>query len=71
MSTVTVLKSCPWGGCGKVTEVEADADALRDWQRGAFIQNAFPDWTARQRETLKTGYCAEHMTTVFGPEKGA
>jgi hypothetical protein len=46
---------CIW--CGTVMEVDLPPDKLNLWRNGAYIQDAFPDMTADERELLLTGTC--------------
>lgn len=44
------------GLCDTASQVTVDADAAIGWAyRGQLLQNAFPTWTADQRELLKSG----------------
>jgi len=51
--------SCPF--CGKVYSVQLPTKELKEgieaYKYGALLQNAFPTFTASQREALKTGIC--------------
>jgi hypothetical protein len=42
---------------------------LRDWQRGALIQNAFSDLNADEREFLMTGITPAEWAKMFGEEE--
>lgn len=53
--------------CGKVTEMQVEADQLREWQRGALIQLAFPNMTNDERELLKMGTHPACWDAMFGP----
>ena len=48
----------PCINCGASHEFSVDIYAYGAWQDGTLIQNAFPDLTIDQRETLMTGRCA-------------
>ena len=65
--TYTIEFSCPWGGCSEVRTMTVPAEAYRAWRDGAFVQVAFPDLSADEREVLLTGYCSTHMAIVFAP----
>lgn len=41
--------------CGKDSTLMVSKSGLGKWQRGEFIQRAFPDLTAGDRELLLTG----------------
>jgi hypothetical protein len=49
------ITTMPCPECGKTSEMEVDPDALRRWQQGELIQNAFPNMTPNERELLVTG----------------
>lgn len=41
---------------------------LAAWDRGAFIQDAFPSLTPEQREFIKTGITPDEWNGIFGEE---
>ena len=45
----------PCISCGETSEVEVDSNRYQAWQAGTLIQNAFPAFTADERELLMTG----------------
>ena len=50
---------CP--RCGKVMEYEVRQEDIDARESGALIQDAFYYLTADERESLITGFCAEHV----------
>jgi len=48
-----ILRTCRL--CGKPSSVEVPAQGLWDWEHGAFIQKAFPELSAGEREQVTTG----------------
>lgn len=56
---------CPW--CGKKNQpLNLNVDNWLTYISGAKIQDAFPDLTAAERETIKTGICPECWEDKFG-----
>lgn len=61
--------SCPM--CQRESVVTVPAERYRAWQRGMFIQDAFPELSADERELLMTGYHPECWDEDFaGDEDG-
>lgn len=58
-----IAKVCP--KCGKITWVGIPAERYEEWQMGVNIQDAWPEGTATERETLKTGFCPECQDEIF------
>lgn len=61
----TFRTTCPF--CGKPAEVKnLRKRALERWNMGlgAFVQDAFPDLSASDREILHTGICGECWATL-------
>ncbi len=54
---VEVGRACPF--CGKPTKVLMPLEAYRAWQAGAYVQVAWPQGTADEREVLISGTCAK------------
>ena len=48
-----------------VLDLDLDPAAVRRWQRGTLIQNAFPDMSADDRERLITGICPSCRKKLF------
>ena len=56
---------CP--ECGVDSEFMVDYNSYRQWSnRGTLIQQAFPDMSIHDRETLKTGYHQKCWDDAFG-----
>lgn len=66
-TAVSVSCTCPF--CGKVTEVLVPARGYRLWQEGELVQNALPDLSLADRETLISGLCLDCQSEVFGEEE--
>lgn len=58
-TTCTLTRTCPF--CGKEHSITVDQNALTEgmqkYKEGALIQNAFPTFSADEREFLTTGIC--------------
>lgn len=63
-TAVSVSCSCPF--CGKETVLLVPARGFRIWQEGELIQNALPDLSAGERETLISGLCPSCQEGIFG-----
>jgi hypothetical protein len=50
--------------CGKSTNIEYDIDGYKAWKEGALIQDAFPDMSADDRETLISGLDPECFASL-------
>lgn len=70
MSAETVLfTSLPCLFCGERSEVTLDAAAYSRWRGGHYVQTAFPEMSAEEREVLITGTHAACWVKIFGPEE--
>ena len=58
-----ITKICP--KCNKPSYVDIPKDAYEKWQFGMFIQDAWPEGSATERETLISGLCKECQEGVF------
>lgn len=63
-TAVSVTCSCAF--CGKDTELIVPARGYRLWQEGELIQNALPELSATDRETLISGLCKSCQDDLFG-----
>jgi hypothetical protein len=63
---VTVTTVCP--ECKKTTDLEVTHEGLVARQRGALIQDCFPELPPEKREMLQTGICPGCWEEMFGPE---
>jgi hypothetical protein len=52
--------------CGEHGRLEVDAVGLQRFWAGAYVQDAFPDLDADQRELLITGTHAHCFETFYG-----
>ena len=41
--------------CNKSSVIEVDGDRYREWQRGTYVQRAFPEMPDDRRELLVSG----------------
>jgi len=58
---------CQW--CIYGVDLEVDQRAFDDWQRGKFIQDAFPELSAGLRELFISGTCDWCWDKMFPPEE--
>ena len=56
--------------CGKVSYIDIPKDAYEKWQFGMLIQEAWPEGTATERETLISGLCKDCQEGVFNDVQG-
>lgn len=61
---ITNTVHCP--SCEILTHVMAPTLGLARWIEGAMIQDAMPELTATQRETLISGLCFTCQAEIFG-----
>lgn len=66
-TTFIVEITCP--ACGRKTTLEVPKDGLDRYRMGAHIQDAFPAFTATEREYLLSGLCEACQEEVFAPCK--
>lgn len=52
-----VVLDCKCPSCGRVSHVTVSEQALSDYNAGEYIQVAFPELSADDRELIKTGIC--------------
>lgn len=64
-SHVLVLTS-PCQFCGNQSQFTLNREAYEAWQRGAHIQDVFPELSADDRETLISGSCGPCFDKAFG-----
>jgi hypothetical protein len=55
MSDTIVVKTKTCTVCGEYEVWSLDRQAVTKWQEGEYIQNAFPDMSAEDRELLISG----------------
>lgn len=64
--THVVVNTCMF--CNKPNRIEMPDAAFRKWKAGAFLQDAWPEATADQREVVISGTHAECWDKMFGTE---
>lgn len=65
--TKNVSCYCPM--CGSKTVVNIPVEAYEAWQMGVSIQEAWPEGSLSERETLISGLCSECQNEIFNEEK--
>ena len=60
---VPVQRTCPL--CHKTEVRKYPEDGIKMYQRGALIQDAFPDADASEREWFMTGFCDTRQDIIF------
>lgn len=66
--TIRFETQCSW--CRQPVAVDRlDAGQFKAWQAGAFVQDAFPDMSASEREVLVSGTHAECWNQMFPPDE--
>ena len=63
---INVIKCCPM--CAAITTIEVDELAYRRWKNGVLIQDAMPDKSPSERESLISGLCIKCQTELFTEE---
>lgn len=58
-----IAKVCP--RCGQTTWVGMPAENYEAWQMGVNIQDAWPEGSATERETLISGICSSCQKFFF------
>lgn len=51
--------------CGQENKILVETDKLEKWRNGAYIQDAFPDLSADDRELIMTGTHPECWEEMF------
>lgn len=54
--------------CGSTTHLHLDPAALAAWQAGRYVQDAFPTFSAAERELLISGTHPACWDELFGDE---
>lgn len=62
----TIFVKCP--SCNNLSEIIAPADGFARWQGGEFIQDALPELSCDERETLISGICPDCWVEIFGED---
>ena len=68
MADRAVARVCPL--CKSTTWLSVPVEAYEAWQMGMCIQNAWPDGSATDKETLISGICPECQKETFEDEQG-
>lgn len=63
MSNKAIAKICP--RCGQTTWVGVPVEKYEEWQMGVNIQDAWPEGSATERETLISGFCPACQKIIF------
>lgn len=61
-----IVRECPF--CQKPSRVRVPGEQLWKWEHGEFVQNAFPDLDAGQREQVLSGIHPACWDEGLGPE---
>ena len=61
--------ACVCRVCGAKNTLEVDADSYDQWQGGVFVQDAFPDLSAAERELLISGTCDPCFRLLFADDE--
>ena len=70
---VTIIRTSPFTGTVSSMEIDMPEDEFQErfesWQRGVYIQDAFPMLNADQREFIKTGITPQEWADTFGEDE--
>lgn len=64
-----ITRKSPLTGIVTTIDLPITNEQLRRYERGAMIQDAFPNLTPDEREFYITGYTKEDWDTMFGEEE--
>ena len=67
MGKVKLSRVCP--ECKVSNEFVLPLANYQMWKSGTYIQDAFPELTAMEREGIQTGYHEECWEAIFGKEE--
>ena len=59
----------PCMGCGSTTEMLLEADKVRRYTRGEFVQKIWPELSTSERELIMTGTHSECWDKMFKEEE--
>jgi hypothetical protein len=62
------LQTRPCPECGQTAVFRVSLEALRNYQQGMFVQEAFPELSQADRERLISGVCGPCWTELFSEE---
>ena len=68
MSDTIVVKTKTCTVCGEYEMWSLDRQSVESWQGGEYIQNAFPDMSAQDRELLISGTHPACWSKLFGED---
>lgn len=66
MANKAIAKVCP--RCGQTTWVGMPVEKYEEWQMGVNIQDAWPEGSITERETLISGFCPACQKVIFEDE---
>jgi len=55
--------------CKDLKQVKVGMEAYKKWQNGLYIQDAFPELSAGDRELMISGICGECYDKMFKEEE--
>lgn len=61
-----INRKSPFTGKWHYAEVDITPEQIAAYEKGALLQNAFPNLDNEQREFFKTGYTPEDWRKIFG-----
>ena len=64
--TVIIHTTCPC--CGTLNNIHALGSQFNAWRAGALVQDAFPDLSTADRESLISGLCLNCQAIFFNEE---
>ncbi len=64
--TIIIRTTCPC--CGTLVHVHALESQYNAWLDGALVQDAFPDMSITDRESLISGLCSKCQAIFFNEE---
>lgn len=64
-NTTTCIRTCPI--CGTVSMITVDTACFNKYLAGEYIQNAFPNLPADDRELILSGMCKDCQKMFFAP----
>jgi hypothetical protein len=62
------FKTRPCPVCGDVAILQLDVEGAKKYNQGAYIQDAFPNMSAADRERFISGVCGTCWSKMFPPE---
>ena len=65
---MVITKTCMLNGKTRTMDLPITEEQLREWKRGALIQDAMPNLTPDQREFLLTGMLPGEYEELFSKD---